>query len=66
MKKLTLSSEDKKLAGVCGGIANYLGVDPTIVRIVAIVLGLAYCCGVLAYLVAWAIMPKEETKEEEV
>lgn len=58
-KKLTLSSSDKKLAGVCGGFANYFDVDVTLVRIIWLVLLL--CCGVgaLAYLICWAVMPKE-------
>ena len=58
-KKLTLSSTDKKLAGVCGGFAKYFDVDPTLIRIILLVLVL--CCGVglLAYLVCWAVMPKE-------
>ena len=58
-KKLTLSS-DKKLAGVCGGVAKYLDIDPTIVRIVWLVLLLAYGLGGIAYLICWILLPKEE------
>ncbi len=56
-KKLYKSSTDKKLAGVCGGIAEYLGIDSTIIRLA---LALAVLCagvGVLAYIVAAFVMP---------
>ena len=59
MRKLTLSSTDKKICGVCGGIGEYLDVDSTFVRLGAIAL---FCCcgmGLLAYLLCAIIMPKE-------
>jgi phage shock protein C len=61
MKKLYASSTDKKLAGVCGGIAEYMEVDSTIVRLLTIVLALItavvpFC---LAYIVAWIIVPRK-------
>ena len=59
VKRLTLSESDKKLFGVCSGIAKYFDVDPTIIRIVWIVLTCAAGFGILAYLICWAIMPKE-------
>ena len=46
------------LGGVCGGIAEYFRVDPTIVRILAVALALLGGSGVLAYLLAWMIMPR--------
>ena len=55
------SSINVKLAGVCGGIAEYLNVDPTLVRLVwAICLLIPGCVfgGILAYLLAWMIIPK--------
>lgn len=59
MKKLTKSSRDRKIAGVCGGIAEYFGIDSTIVRIGLIL----FCCmgggGFLAYVLAACIMPEE-------
>ncbi|MCP1387350.1 PspC domain-containing protein [Corynebacterium sp. TA-R-1] len=59
-KKLTRSMTDKKIAGVCGGIANYLGVDSTLVRIVFVILALGGVLpGVLAYGISWLIMPAE-------
>ena len=57
-KKLHLSSSDKKLAGVCGGFAEYFGVDSTLIRIILLVLMLCYGAGLLAYLICWFIMPK--------
>ncbi len=57
-KKLYLSSRDKKIAGVCGGIAEYFNVDPTLVRLLWILLTLMGGFGILAYIIAWAIIPK--------
>ncbi len=57
-KKLYLSNKDKKIAGVCGGVAQYLGIDPTIVRLVWLLLAFAGGFGILAYLVAWIIVPR--------
>jgi len=61
MKRLYLSGTDKKIAGICGGIAEYMEVDPTIVRIVVVVV--AILTGVLpfviGYLIAWMIMPSK-------
>jgi phage shock protein C len=60
-KQLTLSVTDKKLAGVCGGIAQYLDVDPTIVRLIWVALSVVpggFVGGALAYFLAWIIIPK--------
>lgn len=58
MKRLTKSSADRKLAGVCGGIAEYFDIDPTIVRIAWVLL----CClggsGLLAYIICAIVMPE--------
>jgi len=56
-KKLYKSESDKKIAGVCGGIAEYLNVDSTIVRLIAIALIFAGTGGLWAYLVAALVMP---------
>lgn len=59
-KRLERSMSDKYLAGVCGGVAKYLGVDATIVRVVFVLLALAGVLpGLLAYIIAWLIMPAE-------
>lgn len=58
-KKLTLSKRDRKIAGVCGGFAEYLDVDTTLVRLVWVMLALFAGWGVIGYLIAWIIMPGE-------
>jgi phage shock protein PspC (stress-responsive transcriptional regulator) len=56
-RQLTRSETDKKLAGVCGGLAEYFSIDPTIVRVAAVVLALMGP-GVIAYVVLWIAVPK--------
>jgi len=58
-KRLT-RSRDKKIAGVCGGVANYLDVDPTIIRIAFLLVALLGGASVLVYLIIWIIAPEEE------
>jgi phage shock protein C len=57
---LQRSRTSKKIAGVCGGIAEWLGWDPTIVRIVYVLVSIfsAAFPGVIVYLVLWILMPK--------
>lgn len=57
-KKFYLSETDKKIGGVCGGLAEYFGVDSLIVRIIFVVLILGYGTGLLAYLLLWLLAPK--------
>lgn len=57
-KKLYLSSTDKKLCGVCGGIAEYFEIDSTLVRLLWVLFTLCFGSGLLAYIVAAIIMPK--------
>ena len=60
-RRLTLSETDRQIAGVCGGMAEYFGVDATLVRLVwclaSIFLG-AVVFGVIAYLIAWFLIPR--------
>jgi len=58
-KKLALSRRDKKIAGVCGGFAEYLGLDPTLVRLLWVLMAFFGGWGLIAYLVAWIVMPLE-------
>ena len=58
-KRLVRSRGNKMLAGVCGGLAEYLGVDPVIVRLAAVLLTLWNGVGLLIYLVLALIMPQE-------
>ena len=59
--RLTRSVTDRQIAGVCGGLAEYLGVDPMIVRVVAVVLAVypgVVIGGIIAYLIGWFIIPE--------
>ncbi len=58
-RRLTRSSSDKILGGVCGGIAEYLDLDPTLIRLIFIILALVGGHGILVYLILWIIMPRE-------
>lgn len=66
-KKLYRSESDKKLCGVCGGIAEYFGLDSTIIRLLWIIASLFIGSGILCYLICALIMPvkKEEPLEYE-
>jgi phage shock protein PspC (stress-responsive transcriptional regulator) len=60
-RRLTRSATDKKVAGVCGGLAEYFSVDATPIRLLWIILSIlcgAVVGGVIAYLVAWLIIPR--------
>ena len=57
-KRLYRSSTNSMICGVCGGIGEYLNVDPTIIRLLALLLGFTGS-GVLVYIVAAIIMPDE-------
>lgn len=60
MKKLYLSETDKKLCGVCGGIAEYFGIDSTLVRLVWVLISIPTggFPGLFAYIIACMIIPK--------
>ena len=62
-KKIYKIEEGKKICGVCGGVAEYLNIDPTIVRVIWGVLAFAYGTGIIAYLICWAIMPTKSEVE---
>jgi phage shock protein PspC (stress-responsive transcriptional regulator) len=62
-KRLVRSRTDRMIAGVCGGIAAYLGIDPTIIRLIfagAFLLG--FGSPVLLYLLLWLIIPLEDSE----
>jgi phage shock protein PspC (stress-responsive transcriptional regulator) len=62
MKKLYRSSTNKKIAGVCGGLADYFNVDATIVRVIFVILLLpGGLPGLIPYLILWAVMPLRPT-----
>ena len=56
-KQLMRSGRDKKIAGVCAGVAYYFDVDPTIVRVIWGVLAFCYGAGIVAYIILWIIAP---------
>ena len=60
MKKLYRSNHDKMIAGVCGGLAAYFGVDSSLVRLGFVVFSLVFGSGLLAYLAAAIIIPQED------
>jgi phage shock protein PspC (stress-responsive transcriptional regulator) len=60
-KRLVRKITDKKIAGICSGLAEHLDADPTMVRLMWIVLTLALPpAGLLGYLIAWMVVPKEQ------
>ncbi len=58
-KRLYRSNTDKMIAGVCGGLAKYLGVDPTVVRLVFLLLFFVGGSAIPIYLILWIITPQE-------
>lgn len=58
--RLHKSTKDRKVAGVCGGIAEYLNADPTIIRLVFALMVLGWGTGVLAYIVLALVLPEGE------
>ncbi|MDO5301354.1 MAG: PspC domain-containing protein [Tissierellia bacterium] len=59
MKQLRRSIYDRKIAGVCGGLAEYLGLDSNLVRLLWIIFTFAGGSGILAYLLCWILIPEE-------
>jgi len=57
-KRLYRSKDERMLAGVCGGIGEYLEVDPTLIRVVTVLLALAGGPGIIAYIVLWIVVPE--------
>lgn len=57
-KRLYKSNQNKMIDGVCGGIAEYFGVDPTVVRLLWALFSLMGGCGILAYIIAAIIIPR--------
>jgi len=57
-KRIYRSTKNRMLGGVCGGIGEYFEVDPTIIRLIAVVVALSGA-GILAYIIAWIIIPDQ-------
>ncbi|QTE71086.1 PspC domain-containing protein [Clostridiales bacterium FE2011] len=64
MKKLCKSNKNRKICGVCGGIAEYLNADPTLIRLAFVVISMAAGTGLLAYIAAALIMPEANEVED--
>ena len=58
VRKIIRSRQQRMLAGVSGGIAEYLGIDPTIVRLAFVATSFAGGAGIIAYVVGWLIIPE--------
>ena len=59
VRRVRRSRKDRMFGGVCGGLGRYLNVDPVLLRIAAVALALSGGLGVLAYVVAWIVIPEE-------
>lgn len=62
-KRLYRSESDRMIAGICGGIAEVYDFDPSLIRLVALVLVLSAGSGLLVYLLAWIVIPTESELE---
>ena len=62
-KKLYKSRKNRIIGGVCAGLADYFNVDPTIVRVISVLLGCLKGTGLLIYLVLWKNMPYNENED---
>jgi phage shock protein C len=60
-RRLSRPMHEKKIAGVCAGFARYFGVDVTLMRILWIVVALFTGIGFIAYIVAWIVMPRDDS-----
>lgn len=64
-KRLMRDGKDVKIAGVCSGIANYFGIDATLVRVVWGVMAFAYGIGIIPYLICWWVMPLDDGRDDD-
>jgi phage shock protein C len=58
-KRLQRSRTERMIAGVCGGVAEYFDVDPTLVRLIWVAITVMAGAGILLYLIMWVVMPLE-------
>jgi len=63
-RRLTRSTSDKMIGGVCGGLGRYLGIDPTFVRLFFVLLAFADGGGGIIYLILWLVLPSEEQPQD--
>lgn len=58
-KRLYKSTKNKMIEGVCGGIAEYFNMDPSLVRILTVILAICWGSGIILYIVCACIFPKD-------
>ena len=63
-KKLERPNDDRWIAGVCSGLGNYLGIDPTVIRILFVLFSIFVGGGIIVYLVLWLVMPQASDDED--
>ena len=65
MRKLYLSNTDKKIGGVCGGLGEYFDMDPTLVRVIFILITLlSFGLGIIGYILIWMVIPRKPKNKE--
>jgi len=66
MKKLRRSTDDKMIAGICGGIAEYFDLDPTLVRVAYVLVSILSVAfpGIFVYIILWVVIPKKQQKKQ--
>jgi phage shock protein C len=58
-KKFHRSRKNRVIAGICGGLAEYFDIDPIIIRLITLILVLSAGAGLIAYIIAWIVVPEE-------
>ena len=58
-KKFYRSRKNRAIAGICGGLADYFDIDPIIIRLITLILALSAGAGLIAYIIAWIVVPEE-------
>lgn len=62
-KRLYRSRTNRKIEGVCGGLGEYFNVDPTLVRVLFVLMALAGGPGVILYIILWMVIPEAESEK---
>lgn len=62
-RRLHRSKKNQMLAGVCGGLGEYFGIDPTVVRLIFVLATIFGGYGIIAYIILWIILPEESSKQ---
>ncbi len=65
-KKLYRSKKERILGGVCGGLGEYFDIDPSLIRLIWLLIFFMGGSGLLIYIICWIVIPEEEEKRKEV